>query len=303
MTAHDMTRRRFTGLGGWLLRTLALLLALGCTALAAWPAAVNQYGRWQDAGRVQGYDRSVGDMDPEERSALITRCRTYNAWHRSYGIVDVFTHPVEDATADALLDALGAVDESGMLCVLEIPRLGVSLPVYRSTEARALDMGAAFVEGSSLPVGGDVAHTVLAARSGATDGRRFGRLNRMQVGDRFALRVLGETVKYTVDRVEILSIQEMGQFNQEDDGDCCTLVAQADGGERLLVRGRISRERLAAADDSVDKVPELAVIAMFAAPALAVGLVLLLLRELILRAGGRHRLRRLRKRMRRVRRT
>lgn len=292
-----------TGLGGWLLRTLTLLLVLGCIAWAVYPVAVDQYGRWQDAKSVDGYARSVEAMAAEERNGLITRCRTYNAWHRSYGIVDVFTNPLEDPAADALLDALGAVDGSGMLCVLEIPRLCITLPVYRSTDGQALDKGAAFVEGSSLPVGGDAAHTVLAARSGATDARRFGRLDRMQEGDRFAIRVLGETVSYVVDRAEVLSIQEMGQFNQEDDSHCCTLIAEADGGKRLLVRGRVSAERLAAATDSADKVPELATIAMFAAPALVAGLAVLLLAELILRAGGRRRLRKLKKRMRRTRRT
>lgn len=288
-------------MGGWLLRTLALLAALACAAWALYPAAVDQYGRWQDARQVAQYARSLQAMDAEARAGLLAQCRTYNAWHRSYGIVDVFTHPLVDETADKLLDALEAVDDSGMLCVLEIPRLGVELPVYRSTDSQAFEKGAAFAEGSSLPVGGEISHTVLAARSGPTDGRRFRRLDRMQTGDVFVVRVLGEAIRYVVDRVEVLPIQEMGQFNQESDTNCCTLIAQADSGKRLLVRGRISGERLTAVNDSADRVSELAAVGMFAAPVLAVGLPVLILWELLVRAGGRHRLRRLKRRMRRIR--
>ena len=287
----------FRALAGWLLRTLALLALIALAVRATTPLAQDQYYRILDERRVEGYLRGVEAMDAADREELLARCRTYNAWHRSYGIVDVFTRPISDESADAeaLLDGLGGVDSEGTLCVLDIPKLGVSLPVYRGTDAGALDRGAAFTEGSSLPVGGENSHTVLAARAGKTDGRKFKSLGRMQQGDLFVLRALGEAVTYQVDRVGVSTVQQMGEFNQENDTRCCTLVAPTEDGRRLMVRGRITTQRLTAAEDAAVRVPEAATAAVFALPVLLIGLAALLIVETLVRIHGRHRLRRLRK--------
>lgn len=289
-------------MGRWLLKTLVFLLVAAGAVWVLRPLASDQYNRRLDARLVAQYARSADDMDPEAEADLLEQCRTYNLWHRSYGIADPFTRPLTDANADELLDRLEAVDDSGALCVLEIPKLGVALPVYRGVNAETLDKGAAFAEGSSLPVGGQKAHTVLAARSGKGDGRRFGRLNRLKEGDLFDIRVMNEVIHYRVDRVEECSPQRMGDINQPGDDDCCTLVARVDNGARLLVRGRITEDRLTAENDAAARVPEVALNAVLALPALAAGGLLLLLIEGIVRARGRYRLNRIKKRMNRIRR-
>ena len=118
----------------------------------------------------------------------------------------------------------------------------------------------------------------------------------MQLGDLFVLRALGEAVTYQVDRVGVKTVQQMGEFNEENDTRCCTLVAPTEDGRRLMVRGRMTTQRLTAADDAVVRVPEAATAAVFALPVLLVGLAALLVVETLVRIHGWRRLRRLRKR-------
>lgn len=87
-----------------------------------------------------------------------------------------------------------------MMGYVDIPKLGVHIPIYHGTEERALQSGAGFWYGTSLPVGGENTHCVLAAHNGLVKAKLFTDLDKLEVGDRFTLDVLNETFTYEVDR-------------------------------------------------------------------------------------------------------
>ncbi len=54
----------------------------------------------------------------------------------------------------------------GAMCTIDIPKIGVYLPVRHGTGAETLERTVGHVVGTSLPVGGAGSHAVLSAHSG-----------------------------------------------------------------------------------------------------------------------------------------
>ena len=272
-------------MGRWLLRLLAFALAAALTVLVIIPVAVDQYRRYEDARIIDRYQAALEETGAEALNALLAQCRSYNRRHRSAALKDVFSQVVEDSQQASLLERIQAVGSDEVLGVLDIPKIGVILPIYPSSDGHATRNGAAFVEGTSLPAGGESAHTVLAANRNWLMGRQFRRLDRLRLGDLFAISVLGESITFEVDSIQIVDPEEMDATLIVDDV-YCTLMARGpewNGSQRLLVRGKYTRDRLTAANDDTGYLPELSVVLILGAPVAALLLVWLLLTGLIAR--------------------
>ena len=135
-----------------------------------------------------------------------------------------------------MLDAAGG----GVMGHVEIASIGVRLPIYHGTGEAALRAGAGHLEWSSLPVGGPGTHAVLTAHSGLPESRLFTDLNRLDHGDVFVLRVLGEELAYRVDRILTVLPDDVSGLEIESGMDHATLITCTPYGvnsHRLLVRG------------------------------------------------------------------
>ena len=272
-------------MGRWLLRLLVFALAAALTVLVIVPVGVDQYRRYEDARIIDQYQKGLERAGEEALSRLLVQCRSYNRRHPNVLLKDVFSQVAEDARQAPLLEEIQANGAGGVLGVLEIPKIGVMLPIYPSSDGHAIRNGAAFVEGTSLPAGGESAHTVLAANRDWLMDRQFRRLDRLRLGDLFAVSVLGESTTYEVDSIQIVDPDAM-DAPLSMDGAYCTLMARGpewNGSQRLLVRGKYTKDRLTAANDDTGYLPELSVVLMLGAPVAALLLIWLLLTWLIAR--------------------
>lgn len=130
--------------------------------------------------------------------------------------------------------------KTGMMGYVDIPKLGVHIPIYHGTEERALQSGAGFWYGTSLPVGGENTHCVLAAHNGLVKAKLFTDLDKLEVGDRFTLDVLNETFTYEVDQILVTLPEETEELYIQNGKDLVTLYTCTPYGvntHRLLVRG------------------------------------------------------------------
>ena len=96
------------------------------------------------------------------------------------------------------------------------------------------------IEGSSLPVGGENTHAVLSAHRGLPTAKLFSDLDLMQVGDRFTIHTLNQTLTYQVDQITVILPEEIEALAIEPGGDYVTLMTctpYAVNTHRLLVRG------------------------------------------------------------------
>lgn len=157
----------------------------------------------------------------------------------SSGLVDAFSQAAIQNAAQEY-DSLLNVNEDGIMGYIRIPKIDVELPILHGTEGDTLEHGVGHVLGSSLPVGGVSTHTVLSAHSGMASQRMFTDLDQLESGDVFYLQVLGETLAYQVDDINVVLPHESQLLQITKDVDGCTLVTCTPYGvntHRLLVHG------------------------------------------------------------------
>ena len=147
-----------------------------------------------------------------------------------------------EALLNAIEDYAGLLNLAGdgIMGYVEIPKIGVSLPIYHGTNNSTLERGVGHLLGSSLPVGGASTHSVLTAHSGMASQKMFSDLDRMKIGDVFYLDVLGERLAYQVDQIKTVLPYDTTYLQTEIGSDLCTLVTCTPFGvntHRLLVRG------------------------------------------------------------------
>ena len=188
-------------------------------------------------GSLISAQRLLAVIAPESApiKRMIQEAREYN--ERLAKKEEQFLVPAEEREElDHLLDPWG----TGMMGYVDIPKIGVHVPIYHGTEERALQSGAGFWYGTSLPVGGENTHCVLAAHNGLVKAKLFTDLDKLEVGDRFTLDVLNETFTYEVDQILVTLPEETEELYVQNGKDLVTLYTCTPYGvntHRLLVRG------------------------------------------------------------------
>ena len=184
------------------------------------------------------YTEAIEQMDTTALDAARTEAEEYNK--------TLVTIPEKPYTKDALIKAAESYDtllnvrEDGLMGYVEIPAIGVNLPIYHGTEESTLDRGVGHLLGSSLPVGGLGTHCVLTGHSGLAGQKMFSDLNLLKEGDLFFLRVLGQTLAYKVVEIYTVLPEDTGKLTIDAGRDLCTLVTCTPYGvnsHRLLLRG------------------------------------------------------------------
>ena len=147
-----------------------------------------------------------------------------------------------EALLNAIEDYAGLLNLAGdgIMGYVEVPTIGVTLPIFHGTNNSTLERGVGHLLGSSLPVGGENTHSVLTAHSGMASQKMFSDLDRLKIGDIFFLDVLGEKLAYQVDQIKTVLPYDTTFLQTEIGNDLCTLVTCTPFGvntHRLLVRG------------------------------------------------------------------
>ena len=128
----------------------------------------------------------------------------------------------------------------GVMCYIDIPKIGVYLPVQHGTDADTLERAVGHVVGTSLPVGGSSTHAVLSAHSGMASSKLFSDIDQLTEGDTFYIHVLGDTLAYRVNAINTVLPTDTHLLQIEDGKDYVTLVTCTPFGvntHRLIVRG------------------------------------------------------------------
>ena len=92
----------------------------------------------------------------------------------------------------------------GMMGMIEIPKINIKMPIYHTTSEEVLQKSAGHLEGSSLPVGGKDTHAVISAHRGLPSAALFTDLDKLTKGDHFLIHILGETLCYEVEEINVV---------------------------------------------------------------------------------------------------
>lgn len=212
---------------------IILLLVIG-TGLFLYPAVGNMYNKRVSSVAAKHEEEAVQAMSEDGIREQMEKAMAYNRMVCSMGLMRV--SGMEDDGYEDMLNLRG----QGVMCSLEIPSIGVQVPVYHGTSEEVLQSAAGHYHGSSLPCGGPDSHAVITGHTGLARARLFTDLTRMQEGDMFFIKVLGEVHAYRVISVSVVLPDQVESLGVEPGRDLVTLVTCTPYGintHRLLVTG------------------------------------------------------------------
>lgn len=212
-----------------------ILMLLAGLSLLLYPSVSNYLNSVRQAQSILTYDNEVAALRQEDYQRLRQQAEAYNVSlldrPSPYGLTDA-----QQALYPTTLLAGG----SDVMAYLEVPSIGVTLPICHGTETATLQKAVGHLEWSSLPVGGDSTHCVLSGHRGLPSSELLTNLDHLEYGDAFYLHVLGDTLEYRVDRVAIVEPGDFQLLGIEEGKDYVTLITCTPYGinsHRLLVRG------------------------------------------------------------------
>ena len=169
-------------------------------------------------------------------------------------VEDPFTaEPGEEAS-------LLAADRNGVIGILEIPRINVILPVYGKQSQKQAASGLFYGPGSSLPIGGNGTHALLAGSGGLdtpealagvketirkalSDFRLDGPkmledMDQLREGDLFLFTTMGQTLSYEIDHTAAAPANQAITLRRTISSEQMTLVSATRDGGRLIIHGK-----------------------------------------------------------------
>lgn len=254
---------------------LALIIGL---SLLLYPSFSNYWNEQHQTRAIANYQNDVSLLDDQEYTDIWRSAVDFNLTLRSRENSYTLTDQMQMQYMQEL-----NVSGDGIMGYIEIPSIGVYLPLYHGTEENVLSVAIGHLEWTSLPVGGESTHCVVSGHRGLPSARLFTDLDQLIVGDVFMLHVLDELLTYEVDQILIVEPDDTDALLIEEGKDLVTLVTCTPYGvnsHRLLVRGH----RVENAEETVTvRVSSDAVqVEPLVVAAILVGPVLLLLMALVL---------------------
>ncbi|MCC6094792.1 MAG: class C sortase [Eubacterium sp.] len=217
---------------------LIFFLGLAALVMALAPSLMDAVSEIWQVRRIEGYNSTV-DMDDEETEEIRKEAERYNEKIYHTQQKHIFEYRGDQASDPAYEALLNAGD--GTMCTIDIPKIGVYLPVGHGTEEKVLKNSAGHMYGTSLPVGGKSSNAVIAGHTGLSNAKIFTDLDKLQNGDTFDIHIFGEIHEYTVEDIEIVLPDDETPYLQVVPGeDLVTLYTCTPYGvndHRLIIRG------------------------------------------------------------------
>ena len=215
----------------WLLAAACGVVALG---LLLYPLVGELLNEKYHSDVETTYTAVIADTDKTELTAQREAAQQYNTMLSGAATI------TEGGASTPPLPYAEQLAVGGVMCYIDIPKIGVYLPVQHGTSAETLEKSVGHVVGTSLPVGGSSTHAVLSAHSGMASSKLFSDIDQLTAGDMFYIHVLGEVLAYKVDAIHTVLPTDTRLLQIEEGKDYVTLVTCTPFGvntHRLLVRG------------------------------------------------------------------
>lgn len=248
----------------WLIMSVIVLIA--GVVLISYPFVSSWLNQLAQNKVSATQENTVVTMTSTDLSAEKERAREYNKRLRDgvSRVIDPFDSKASMPGVNEYKEVLNVAND-GVMGELIIPKISVNLPIYHFTTDDVLQHGVGHVVNTSVPIGGESTHVVLAGHTGLPTAQIFDRLEELQVGDWFIIRVLGEDCAYRVTSTEVVLPNQVSSLSIESGKDQVTLVTCTPYGvntHRLLVHAErtevpsewVDQNRLAnhSIDSSVD---------------------------------------------------
>ena len=252
---------------------LAMLVGVG---LLLYPSIANYWNTFHQTRAIMSYNETVSNLSQKDYDKILKAARKYN---RKLGKTGIQWTMSKEQKAEYKKQL--AVDDSGIMGYVSLPKFHIKVPIYHGTEETVLQIAIGHLEQTSLPVGGKSSMCAISGHRGLPSARLFTDLDKVKEGDTWTMTILNETVTYECDKINIVEPEDLSHIQIEKGKDFCTLITCTPYGintHRLLIRGH----RIPNADgwakltaDAIQIEP------IYVAPFLAIPIVIILLIVLI----------------------
>ena len=246
--------------------------------LCCLPIIWNVIEQWHQFDAVATYQNAVSKKDDTKLQKIMDEAGKYNdmLYQTGGAIVD---NSDTDILSDASYQKQLNISGNGTMGSLDIPKINVELPIYHGTDDTALSNGIGHLQGTSLPIGGENTHAVLTGHRGLPSSKLLIRLDEMEKGDLFFIRISDEILAYKVYKIQVVEPEDVSSLQIEAGKDLVTLVTCTPYGintHRLLVTGKRVEYKKAQHDSIRQEIPSVREIIFFALPflfaAISIGL-------------------------------
>ena len=225
--------------------TAALILFSAVCFL--YPAISNAINEQYNESRIDDYNNNVDSISQEDLDDYFSVAEKYN----NALAADV-------STDDSKLSILSHYDEildldDGVMGYVEIPSISVRLPIYHGESEDVLTKGAAHLEHTSFPIGGESTHACISAHCGYPTQKFFDDIDELENGDEIYIYVLDRTLKYTVTDSDVVEPDDSSKLEVVQGKDMLTLVTCTPYGvnsHRLLVHAERAPFEAATSDSA-----------------------------------------------------
>ena len=265
-----------------ILTVILVLILVAGVGILLYPTFSDWWNSFHQTRAIASYVQTVANLDTEDYERMLKEATEYNKSLLTNTNRYKLTEE-EKEEYNSILDVTG----TGIMGYVEIPSIGVSLPIYHGTNEAVLQTAIGHIEGTSLPVGGKGTHCAVSGHRGLPRAKLFTDIDQLNYGDTFLIQVLDRTLTYEVDQIRIVLPNELQDLEIDPNKDYFTLITCTPYGvnsHRLLVRGkRIENEWLDVnvVADAIQMKPVLV------APLVAAPLLLLLIIVLFVTTGKR----------------
>jgi len=213
---------------------LIVVLLIGLSLLL-YPSFSDYWNSKQQSYAVATYVEKVSNMSEDQYKELWDAAIEYNK-----SLLKRENEYVLNEEQKALYNKLLSIDGDPIMGYVDIPSIGVYLPLYHGTDESALQVAIGHLEWTSLPTGGAGTHCSVSGHRGLPSAKLFTDLDQLTAGDYFMINVLDKVFTYEVDQIHIVEPHDVSHLLIEEGKDLCTLVTCTPYGvnsHRLLVRG------------------------------------------------------------------
>ena len=225
--------------------TAALILFSAVCFL--YPAISNAINEQYNESRIDDYNNNVDSISQEDIDDYFSAAEKYNK-----------ALATDVSTDDSKLSILSHYDEildldDGVMGYVEIPSINVRLPIYHGESEDVLTKGAAHLEHTSFPIGGESTHVCISAHCGYPTQKFFDDIDELENGDEIYIYVLDRTLKYTVTGTDVVEPDDSSKLEVVQGKDLLTLVTCTPYGvnsHRLLVHAERAPFEAATSDSA-----------------------------------------------------
>lgn len=204
-------------------------------AILAYPKFANYWNESHSTKMIAGYSDALNKLSEDKNREMWTNAVKYNQ-----EIASLPNQRLMSVERKQQYEVVLNVDGNGVMGFIDIPKIGVSLPLYHGTSSNVLQVAVGHIEWTSLPVGGVGTHCAVSGHRGLPSAKLFTDLNKLREQDTFTINVLNQVLTYEVDQIRTVLPNETDGILIEEGMDYCTLITCTPYGintHRLLVRG------------------------------------------------------------------